>query len=130
MCQVANVLAEKERTADLVLASMGTVFAIASTTGVLGALAFRNPQNPITVSLIEENGRGFGPIAVNVIIALVQFVRYPMQLFPITSLLERNLGFGPGSLLSLSVSKRQRPDRQHISVSVFLKTSDSNTIYR
>jgi len=76
---------------------MLVVGAVYFLTLLLGLLAFQNPQSPITFNLIDSYGRTFLPVFINLLLVVAVFFKYPLQFFPMISLLERNVGFGPGS---------------------------------
>ena len=98
--QIIDTLRHREEAPLLVTVSITVITGVYFMTNFLGLLAFRRPDNPLTFSLLDSYGRTAIPMAVNFVVVLAVFLKYPLQFFPMITLLERNLGFGPGGNLA------------------------------
>ena len=97
LCQMANTLSEPERINELVAKALGGISLVLLATGYVGVLAFEHPENPITLNLMDEFGKGGIPGLVNGLVVCAVLLRYPLQFSPMISQIEQNLGVGPGS---------------------------------
>lgn len=100
LCQMIDTLDQRERAGELITIAMLLILAMYVFTQYVGAFAFARPSDPLTVSLAEHSGSTSGvAIAVNLCVVVAVFLKYPLQFFPMISIIERNLNFGPGARL-------------------------------
>lgn len=91
LCQMANALQEPDRASELVTTSLLGLAVIFTATGYVCTFAYQDPQNPITVSLIDEFGVTGFPAAANWLVVISVALKFPMQFFPMAQQLEHAL---------------------------------------
>lgn len=106
--QTVDTLEVPQRAAELMTKATLCISLVYCITEVLGSLAFNHPEDPITLSL---SGVLY---FVNVPLVVAVFAKYPLLFFPAISIIERNLGFGPGASL----------DQTHKDTSVCISETD------
>lgn len=111
LVQITNTLSEPERAGELVATSLAGISAVFVLTGYVCVLAFRDPANPITLSLMAEFGEGGLPGIANGLVVLAVILKYPLQFYPMISQLERNLRLGPGAALNADGRDSASPGR-------------------
>lgn len=97
--QTVDTLEAPQRAAELMTKATLCISVVYCITEVLGSCAFTHPEDPITLSL------GGFLYYVNLLLVLAVFAKYPLLFFPAISIIERNLGFGPGASLDQVVNK-------------------------
>jgi len=100
LCQIVDTLDDRSRARELVSLSLLAILGIYTLTEFLGAFAFDRPDDPLTLSLVADAGvPTAAAAAINLAVALAVFLKYALMFFPLVTILERNLGVGPGARL-------------------------------
>mmetsp|Transcript_24920 Transcript_24920/g.80651 ORF Transcript_24920/g.80651 Transcript_24920/m.80651 type:complete len:450 (+) Transcript_24920:1036-2385(+) len=112
--QVVDTLVDRTRAADLVSRSVVIVTAVYVVTEYAGLFAFRRPRASLTYNLLDTLGEdALLPMSVNLVLVLTVFLKFPLQLFPMISILERKLGIGPGGQLDDDDTDDDLDDNAH-----------------
>ncbi|KAJ8608809.1 hypothetical protein CTAYLR_009352 [Chrysophaeum taylorii] len=99
LCQMVDTLEERPRAAELITVSILAILGVYVFTEYVGAFAFVRPGDPLSLSLVEHYGLTFPSISLNLLIVFAVFLKYPLQFFPMITIFERNMNFGPGARL-------------------------------
>lgn len=123
--QAADSLETPGRVRELLATAIGAVSVVYVITEYLGALAFQHPDDPVTLSLVDQYGKGAVYSGVNFALVATVFAKYPLLFFPFISIVERNLGFGPGA--RLEDREPLLSEEQKKIETVFISRSDGGT---